>query len=163
MPIRPKLEISSYAIGEDEATMRSSEKISIRFGSWGLDPTGPDKAAMMLRSRSLSLLRSHPATAFLTQSRWFRGGESGSPRRVPRREGGRGKSRSTFSPAPPIGKSEWWAVDGEMHEIGEGVPRRERFVIPRDNLPIKKRKQMREQFMRRTRLLLKDSVLVSHS
>ncbi|KAF3323726.1 hypothetical protein FCM35_KLT12457 [Carex littledalei] len=104
-----------------------------------------------------SLLRSHNGTAFLSQSRWFRGGEAGSPRRVPRREGGRGKSRSQFSPAPAIGQSEWWAVDGEMHEIGEGVPRRERFVIPRDNLPIKKRKQMREQFMRRTRLVLKDS------
>ncbi|KAL5711715.1 hypothetical protein ACHQM5_013969 [Ranunculus cassubicifolius] len=54
-------------------------------------------------------------------------------------------------------KSEWWAVDGEMHEIGENVPPRERFVIPRDNLPNKRRKQMREQFMRRTRLVLKES------
>ncbi|WOL04175.1 hypothetical protein Cni_G12896 [Canna indica] len=65
--------------------------------------------------------------------------------------------------APPLGKkekkgnSEWWTVDGEMHEIGEHVPHRERFVIPRDNLPNKRRKQMREQFMRRTRLVLKDS------
>ncbi|KAF6135269.1 hypothetical protein GIB67_021631 [Kingdonia uniflora] len=53
-------------------------------------------------------------------------------------------------------KSEWWAVDGEMHEIGDNVPPRERFVIPRDNLPNRRRKQMREQFMRRTRLALKD-------
>ncbi|XP_047327921.1 uncharacterized protein LOC124931486 [Impatiens glandulifera] len=54
-------------------------------------------------------------------------------------------------------KSEWWAVDGEMHEIGENVPLRERFVIPRDNIPNRRRKQLREQFMRRTRLLLKDT------
>uniref|UniRef100_A0A7C9DHC1 Uncharacterized protein n=2 Tax=Opuntia streptacantha TaxID=393608 RepID=A0A7C9DHC1_OPUST len=54
-------------------------------------------------------------------------------------------------------KSEWWIVDGEMHEIGENVPLRERFVIPRDNIPNKRRKQLREQFMRRTRLVLKDS------
>lgn len=44
-----------------------------------------------------------------------------------------------------------------MHEIGEHVPHRERFVIPRDNLPNRRRKQMRDQFMRRTRLVLKDS------
>ncbi|XP_068660751.1 uncharacterized protein [Aristolochia californica] len=44
-----------------------------------------------------------------------------------------------------------------MHEIGDNVPPRERFVIPRDNLPNKRRKQMREQFMRRTRLVLKES------
>lgn len=55
------------------------------------------------------------------------------------------------------GKSEWWGVDGEMHEIGENIPARERFVIPRDNLPNRRRKQMREQFMRRTRLVLKES------
>ncbi|KAK9146059.1 hypothetical protein Sjap_005962 [Stephania japonica] len=54
-------------------------------------------------------------------------------------------------------RSEWWIVDGEMHEIGENVPPRERFVIPRDNLPNRRRKQMREQFMRRTRLVLKES------
>ncbi|KAI3932900.1 hypothetical protein MKX01_031882 [Papaver californicum] len=53
-------------------------------------------------------------------------------------------------------KSEWWVIDGEMHEIGEQIPPRERFVIPRDNLPNKRRKQMREQFMRRTRLVLKE-------
>lgn len=55
-------------------------------------------------------------------------------------------------------KSEWWVIDGEMHEIGENVPPRERFVIPRDNIPNKRRKQLREQFMRRTRLVLKESV-----
>jgi hypothetical protein len=55
-------------------------------------------------------------------------------------------------------KSEWWIVDGEMHEIGDHVPPRERFVIPRDNIPNKRRKQLREQFMRRTRLVLKESV-----
>ncbi|KAL1816910.1 hypothetical protein DCAR_0521319 [Daucus carota subsp. sativus] len=54
-------------------------------------------------------------------------------------------------------KSEWWVIDGEMHEIGENVPPRERFVIPRDNIPNKRRKQLREQFMRRTRLVLKES------
>ncbi|KAK9082674.1 hypothetical protein Scep_029145 [Stephania cephalantha] len=54
-------------------------------------------------------------------------------------------------------RSEWWVVDGEMHEIGENVAPRERFVIPRDNLPNRRRKQMREQFMRRTRLVLKES------
>ncbi|PWA61448.1 hypothetical protein CTI12_AA372870 [Artemisia annua] len=57
----------------------------------------------------------------------------------------------------PDEKSEWWVVDGEMHEIGEHVPPRERFVIPRDNIPNKRRKQLREQFMKRTRLVLKDS------
>ncbi|ESW06244.1 hypothetical protein PHAVU_010G031200 [Phaseolus vulgaris] len=54
-------------------------------------------------------------------------------------------------------RSEWWAVDGEMHEIGDHVPPRERFVIPRENIPNKRRKQLREQFMRRTRLVLKES------
>lgn len=58
----------------------------------------------------------------------------------------------------PEEKSEWWAVDGEMHEIGDNVPLRERFVIPRENIPNKRRKQLREQFMRRTRLVLKESV-----
>ncbi|KAI4365769.1 hypothetical protein MLD38_021727 [Melastoma candidum] len=57
----------------------------------------------------------------------------------------------------PQEKSEWWIVDGEMHEIGENVPPRERFVIPRDNIPNRRRKQLREQFMRRTRLVLKES------
>ncbi|KAJ4762359.1 hypothetical protein LUZ62_072734 [Rhynchospora pubera] len=102
----------------------------------------------------------NPATSFLRQSRWFRGGGAGSSPRGGRRDGGGGgggRSNSPLSLAPAIGKSEWWAVDGEMHEVGEGVPRRERFVIPRDNLPNRKRKQMREHFMRRTRLVLKDS------
>ncbi|XVE78169.1 hypothetical protein DITRI_Ditri13aG0122500 [Diplodiscus trichospermus] len=54
-------------------------------------------------------------------------------------------------------KSEWWIVDGEMHEIGDHVPPRERFVIPRDNIPNKRRKQLREQFMRRSRLVIKES------
>lgn len=87
------------------------------------------------------------------QLRWART-ESGPPSR--RRRGPR---------APPLAmklkkeeeKSEWWMVDGEMHEIGEHVPPRERFVIPRDNIPNKRRKQLREQFMRRTRLVLKES------
>ncbi|KAF6989869.1 hypothetical protein CFC21_007150 [Triticum aestivum] len=72
--------------------------------------------------------------------------------------GGTGWSQKA-RPAAVMGakKSEWWAVDGELHEIGEGVPHRERFAIPRDNLPNRRRKQMREQFMRRTRLVLKDS------
>lgn len=66
--------------------------------------------------------------------------------------------------SPPVAlrkteeRSEWWAVDGEMHEIGDHVPLRERFVIPRENIPNKRRKQLREQFMRRTRLVLKESV-----
>lgn len=54
-------------------------------------------------------------------------------------------------------KSDWWVVDGEMHEIGENIPPRERFVIPRQNIPNKRRKQLREQFMRCTRLVLKES------
>ncbi|XP_050208505.1 uncharacterized protein LOC126657776 [Mercurialis annua] len=71
---------------------------------------------------------------------------------------GRRSNRSqTFAAKKPVEKSEWWVVDGEMHEIGDHVPPRERFVIPRDNVPNRRRKQLREQFMRRTRLLLKDS------
>ena len=92
------------------------------------------------------------------------------PRRWAHRRGGFVTGGTGWSkpppPAPGLGhaagagakKSEWWAVDGEMHEIGDGVPHRERFAIPRDNLPNRRRKQMREQFMRRTRLVLKDSV-----
>lgn len=73
------------------------------------------------------------------------------------------RRRSKFSPSNLLkkaeeDKSEWWAVDGEMHEIGDNVPPRERFVIPRENIPNKRRKQLREQFMRRTRLVLKESV-----
>ncbi|VFR00644.1 unnamed protein product [Cuscuta campestris] len=71
------------------------------------------------------------------------------------------RRRSKLSPATLLKKvderTEWWVVDGEMHEIGENVPPRERFVIPRDNIPNKRRKQLREQFMRRTRLVLKES------
>ncbi|CAA3018746.1 Hypothetical predicted protein [Olea europaea subsp. europaea] len=71
------------------------------------------------------------------------------------------RRRSKFSPSSMLrktdDKSDWWVVDGEMHEIGENVPPRERFVIPRDNIPNKRRKQLREQFMRRTRLVLKES------
>lgn len=65
---------------------------------------------------------------------------------------------SRWKRKPGDEKTEWWAVDGEMHEVGDNVPHRERFVIPRDNLPNRRRKQMREQFMRRTRLVLKESV-----
>lgn len=70
--------------------------------------------------------------------------------------------RATLAPAlaKKVGdkNSEWWIVDGEMHEVGDHVPPRERFVIPRDNIPNKRRKQLREQFMRRTRLIIKESV-----
>lgn len=89
-------------------------------------------------------------------------------RRWAHRRGGfvTGGTGWTKKPPPGLGpaagagakKSEWWAVDGEMHEIGDSVPHRERFAIPRDNLPNRRRKQMREQFMRCTRLVLKDSV-----
>ncbi|KAM3303353.1 hypothetical protein P3S67_014383 [Capsicum chacoense] len=79
-------------------------------------------------------------------------GSSSPPRR---------QRRSKFSPSAMLKKadekSEWWIVDGEMHEIGENVPLRERFVIPRQNIPNKRRKQLRDQFMRRTRLVLKES------
>ncbi|KAI5679898.1 hypothetical protein M9H77_01125 [Catharanthus roseus] len=72
------------------------------------------------------------------------------------------RRRSKFSPSSMLkstedDKSEWWIVDGEMHEIGDNVPPRERFVIPRENIPNKRRKQLREQFMRRTRLVIKES------
>ncbi|KAL2935737.1 putative polyketide synthase 14 [Bienertia sinuspersici] len=72
----------------------------------------------------------------------------------------RHRRRPKFTAAPmkkTDDKSEWWVVDGEMHEIGENVPLRERFVIPRNNIPNRRRKQLREQFMRRTRLVLKDT------
>lgn len=76
--------------------------------------------------------------------------------------GNRTRRRSRSPPLQLLKKaeerSEWWAVDGEMHEIGDHVPPRERFVIPRENIPNKRRKQLREQFMRRTRLVLKESV-----
>lgn len=76
--------------------------------------------------------------------------DSASPKR-------RSKASSGFALKKAEGKSEWWVVDGEMHEIGDHVPPRERFVIPRDNIPNKRRKQLREQFMRRTRLVIKES------
>ncbi|KAK3002179.1 hypothetical protein RJ639_021928 [Escallonia herrerae] len=85
------------------------------------------------------------------QLRPFRS-DAGSPRPTRRR------SKSPVSRMKkPDDKSEWWVVDGEMHEIGDNVPPRERFVIPRDNIPNKRRKQLREQFMRRTRLVIKES------
>lgn len=83
------------------------------------------------------------------QLRWFRS-DAGPPRRRTRSPA-RARKRAE-------GKSEWWIVDGEMHEIGDHVPPRERFVLPRDNVPNKRRKQLREQFMRRTRLAIKESV-----
>lgn len=84
------------------------------------------------------------------QLRWART-EAGPPRRRPPRS-------SSLATRKAEEKSEWWIVDGEMHEIGDHVPPRERFVIPRDNIPNKRRKQLREQFMRRTRLVIKESV-----
>lgn len=86
------------------------------------------------------------------QLRWART-DTGPPRRRTR--------SSALAMRKTEEKSEWWVVDGEMHEIGEHVPLRERFVIPRDNIPNKRRKQLREQFMRRTRLVLKESVCLS--
>ncbi|CAN6459247.1 unnamed protein product [Victoria cruziana] len=70
---------------------------------------------------------------------------------------GRGGAQLVASMKKPSDKSEWWVIDGEMHEIGDNVPPRERFAIPRDNIPSRRRKQMREQFMRRTRLVLKET------
>ncbi|CAL5195420.1 unnamed protein product [Lathyrus oleraceus] len=81
--------------------------------------------------------------------------------RSPRPDAASHSRRRHKSPPLPLKKaeerSEWWIVDGEMHEIGDNVPPRERFVIPRENIPNKRRKQLREQFMRRTRLVLKES------
>ncbi|KAF5741309.1 hypothetical protein HS088_TW10G00305 [Tripterygium wilfordii] len=80
--------------------------------------------------------------------------------RFVRTEAGQGRRRSkplAFNKKKTDESSEWWVVDGEMHEIGDNVPLRERFVIPRDNIPNRRRKQLREQFMRRTRLVLKES------
>ncbi|KFK31327.1 hypothetical protein AALP_AA6G097900 [Arabis alpina] len=84
----------------------------------------------------------------------------GSLLRLMRTEAGQPRRRNK-SPSLPLKKkeekSEWWIVDGEMHEIGDHVPLRERFTIPRDNIPNRRRKQLRDQFMRRTRLVLKES------
>lgn len=81
--------------------------------------------------------------------------------RFMRTEASQPRRRNKFPSLSPLKKkeekSEWWIVDGEMHEIGDHVPLRERFTIPRDNIPNKRRKQLREQFMRRTRLVLKES------
>ncbi|KAM7501631.1 hypothetical protein LguiB_000535 [Lonicera macranthoides] len=98
--------------------------------------------------RSLPRLHSAPLLHFHSY-RTDSSGSSPPPRRRPKFSSA--KMRKVDD------KSEWWAVDGEMHEIGENVPPRERFVIPRDNIPNKRRKQLREQFMRRTRLVLKES------
>ncbi|KAM1007135.1 hypothetical protein PS2_003743 [Malus domestica] len=97
-------------------------------------------------------LKSSPScfqtAAAATQLRWART-ESGPSRR-------RHKSPA-LAMRKQEEKSEWWIVDGEIHEIGDHVPPRERFVIPRDNIPNKRRKQLRDQFMRRTRLVLKET------
>ncbi|XP_062081069.1 uncharacterized protein LOC133785867 [Humulus lupulus] len=82
------------------------------------------------------------------QLRWFRN-DAGPPRRR-RKTPALARKRAEDN-------SEWWIVDGEVHEIGDNVPPRERFVLPRDNIPNKRRKQLREQFMRRTRLVIKES------
>ncbi|XP_020592510.1 DNA-directed RNA polymerases II and IV subunit 5A-like [Phalaenopsis equestris] len=52
------------------------------------------------------------------QARWASGGF---PRGRPR------PTKPGF--AGGEGKSEWWVVDGEMHEIGDHVPHRERFAM----------------------------------
>ncbi|TQE12352.1 hypothetical protein C1H46_002005 [Malus baccata] len=88
------------------------------------------------------------SAAAATQLRWART-ESGPSRR-------RHKSPA-MAMRKQEQKSKWWIVDGEIHEIGDHVPPRERFVIPRDNIPNKRRKQLRDQFMRRTRLVLKET------
>ncbi|MQL71438.1 hypothetical protein Taro_003747 [Colocasia esculenta] len=99
-------------------------------------------------SRCLRQPQQGLSTAFVSQQlRWW----------TPRPNSSRGKSPLRMTPSGGENKSEWWVVDGEMHEVGENVPPRERFVIPRDNLPNKRRKQLREQFMRRTRLVLKET------
>ncbi|XP_057472376.1 uncharacterized protein LOC130760968 [Actinidia eriantha] len=103
-------------------------------------------------SLSRRLQRSHPClpkAAHQLRSARTDGGPSSSVRR-------RSKLGAAAALRKVDDKSEWWAVDGEMHEIGENVPPRERFVIPRDNIPNKRRKQLREQFMRRTRLVIKE-------
>ncbi|KAG9143542.1 hypothetical protein Leryth_015964 [Lithospermum erythrorhizon] len=93
--------------------------------------------------RSLTCIHPHP-----------RPFQSAATPRPPRR---RSKHAANMMLKKAESKSEWWVVDGEMHEIGDSVPPRERFVIPRDNLPNRRRKQLRQQFMRRTRLVLKES------
>lgn len=103
--------------------------------------------------------RSHPCLQFFgLQLRSAHTDGSSSP---PRRRRSKFSSSSMLKKADD--KSDWWVVDGETHEIGENVPPRERFVIPRQNIPNKRRKQLREQFMRRTRLVLKESVSSYHT
>ncbi|XVF81280.1 hypothetical protein PTKIN_Ptkin15bG0143000 [Pterospermum kingtungense] len=85
------------------------------------------------------------------QLRFARTDAAASPKRRPKASGLPFKNKKAEE------RSEWWVLDGEMHEIGDHVPPRERFVIPRDNIPNKRRKQLREQFMRRTRLVIKES------
>uniref|UniRef100_A0A7N0V7X3 Uncharacterized protein n=1 Tax=Kalanchoe fedtschenkoi TaxID=63787 RepID=A0A7N0V7X3_KALFE len=101
-------------------------------------------------SLSKRLERLQPCVRSVSDQIRYWKGENNPPKRRP-------KPRS-FTLDKPEGKSEWWIVDGEMHEIGENVPLRERFVIPRNNIPNRRRKQLREQFMRRTRLVLKEAV-----
>ncbi|CAM8980664.1 unnamed protein product [Rhodiola kirilowii] len=100
-------------------------------------------------SASKRIERLQPCVRSVSDQIRYWKGENNPPRR-------RSKPRS-FTLNKPEGKSEWWIVDGEMHEIGENVPPRERFVIPRDNIPNRRRKQLREQFMRRTRLVIKEA------
>ncbi|KAE8695299.1 UPF0361 protein C3orf37-like protein isoform 1 [Hibiscus syriacus] len=102
----------------------------------------------------LSSKRLHTLTQCLrsaTHQLRFARNDAASSKRRPRTSG------SGFPLTKTEDKSEWWVVDGEMHEIGDHVPPRERFVVPRDNIPNKRRKQLREQFMRRTRLVIKES------
>lgn len=104
---------------------------------------------------SLTKRLQHLATCLCSASRQFRSARA--------EAGPSTRRRRPSSPAlakKVEEKSEWWIMDGEMHEIGDHVPPRERFVIPRDNIPNRRRKQMREQFMRRTRLVLKEWVRV---
>ncbi|CAB4321461.1 unnamed protein product [Prunus armeniaca] len=83
----------------------------------------------------------------VSQIRWVRT-ESGPSRRRQRHKSTALAMRKSEE------KSEWRIVDGEIHEIGDHVPPHERFVIPRDNIPNKGRKQ----FMRRTSLVLNETV-----
>ncbi|GAV70750.1 hypothetical protein CFOL_v3_14248 [Cephalotus follicularis] len=103
---------------------------------------------MSLLAKRLQILS--PCLQSATHQLRFVRTDAGPPRR-------RSKSPPFTAKKKLEDKSEWWIVDGEMHEIGDHVPPRERFVIPRDNIPNRRRKQLREQFMRRTRLVLKES------
>ncbi|CAM8973216.1 unnamed protein product [Rhodiola kirilowii] len=72
-------------------------------------------------SASKRIERLQPCVRSVSDQIRYWKGENNPPRR-------RSKPRS-FTLNKPEGKSEWWIVDGEMHEIGENVPPRERFVI----------------------------------